>query len=353
VKTYLALAALFAGLVVWFGFLGPRAMSGDTLANLVWLGVTIFVIPPCLWFLLRDWLRGRRDDVIGGPIKPIRPPRKWLLPLLVLLLPLGACGERIEPGHVGIKVSLYGSDRGVENEVLGPGWYWMGFSYKLYEFPTYEVNYTFTQAPPTDDAIRFQSVEGLQLNVDVGLQYQIDPTKVPILFQRYRQGVTEITNVYIRNMIRDAINARASTMTVEDIIGRKKNEFTASVESDVRAILAPIGIEVKNVALISDVRVPASIIEAINAKLAAGQKSLQREAEVQQAKAEALKEIERATGDAKSMDLRGEALRRNPEMLQLEMITKWNGILPQVVGSNASPFVSLAPAPVPAPRPTP
>lgn len=329
-KSYLKWAAVAVFLIAWFAFLGPRMMSGPTEAMLLWLAATIFGLPTALWVLGVRRLLERRPE----------PPVRILL-LLLALLPLGACGERIEPGYVGIKVNLYGSDRGVESEVLGPGWYWMGWSYRMYEFPTFEVNYTFTMAPPTDDAIRFQSVEGLQLNVDVGLQYQIDPHKVPVLFQRYRQGVTEITNVYIRNMIRDSINARASVMSVEDIIGRKKNEFTASVEGDVREVLRPIGIDVKNVALISDIRVPGSILDAINAKLAAGQKALQRETEVQQARAEAQKEIERATGDARSMDLRGEALRRNPEMLQLEAITKWNGILPQVTGGGAVPFITI------------
>jgi len=274
----------------------------------------------------------------------------------VAALGLVAC-ERIDPGHVGIKVNLYGDDRGVEQrEVLSPGTYWMGWSYRMYEFPTFEQNRIFTKQDnkdsPGDESIYFQSIEGMQLSVDVGLQYQVERAKVPVLFERYRRGIDEISTIYLRNMIRDSIVSNASKMTVEDIIGRKKTELVQKVEDDIRRLGAETGINIRNISFISEIRVPQEVTVAINAKLRAGQIALQRETEVQEAKAAAQKVIEAAKGevestrmraeaDATALNIRGEALRKNPEIVQLEAINKWNGVLPTFMGTSAIPFMAL------------
>lgn len=274
-----------------------------------------------------------------------------------IAISLAGCGERVEPGNVGIKVDLYGSGRGVQNEVLYPGWYWLGFTSRLYEFPTFEQNYVFTKADskesPGDESVYFQSSQGLQMSVDVGLQYQLDVAKIPVLFEKYRKGVDEITRVYIRNLIRDAINVYATQYNVEDIIGPKKTEFLGRVEAQVTQDVGPYGINIKNISFISEIRVPEVVRESINAKLRAGQISLQREAEVQEAKATAQKEIERNRGIADSLKLtsqaeadaisiRGKALRENPEILQLQAVEKWNGVLPQMIGGNTPvPFIEV------------
>ncbi|EOK2531538.1 SPFH/Band 7/PHB domain protein, partial [Escherichia coli] len=45
---------------------------------------------------------------------------------------------------------------------------------------------------------------------------------------------------------------------------------------------------------------------------------------------------------ADAIRLRGEALRQNPGVMELEAINKWNGTLPQYMTSNtAVPFVPV------------
>ena len=48
-----------------------------------------------------------------------------------------------------------------------------------------------------------------------------------------------------------------------------------------------------------------------------------------------------AEGEAKATNIQGQALRANPEILRLRTVEKWNGVLPQVEGANATPFVTL------------
>ena len=48
-----------------------------------------------------------------------------------------------------------------------------------------------------------------------------------------------------------------------------------------------------------------------------------------------------AEAEAKSLDIKGEAIRKNPEIVKLTYIEKWNGQLPQVSGS-ATPLINLS-----------
>ncbi len=52
--------------------------------------------------------------------------------------------ERIDAGHAGVKVELYGSERGVQDVELVTGMVWYNrFTTDVYEFPTYvkEIKY--------------------------------------------------------------------------------------------------------------------------------------------------------------------------------------------------------------------
>ncbi|TON45329.1 transposase, partial [Vibrio parahaemolyticus] len=187
----------------------------------------------------------------------------------------------------------------------------------------------------------------------VGITYRIDPTKVSKIFEKYRRGVDEITDVYLRNMVRDALVEKASIMGIENVYGAGKAELMNDVEKSVSDNVADIGIIIEKIYWIGEMRLPKQIVQNINDKIAATQKAQQRKNEVAQSKAEADKKIEEARGTAESIKLkakaeseaitlRGEALRSNPEVLQLEAVNKWNGVTPVYIGTNAPlPFLSV------------
>ncbi len=50
----------------------------------------------------------------------------------------------------------------------------------------------------------------------------------------------------------------------------------------------------------------------------------------------------RARAEADAIKLRGEALRQNPNVMELEAINKWNGQLPQYMTQGANtPFITV------------
>jgi len=208
------------------------------------------------------------------------------------------------------------------------------------------------EGSPNDDSMTFQTIEGLDVNADLGITYSLDPKKVSLIFQKYRKGIEEITNTVLRSMVRDALINAASTKQIESVYGSKKADLIKEVEDVVRKQSAEVGIIIEKVYWIGSLRLPPSIINSINAKAAASQLTAQREQEIQQSKAEAEKLVAEAQGkadsqlaiakaNAQAINIEGDALRNNPSVIELRKIEKWNGELPQIVGST-TPFVNLA-----------
>ena len=273
--------------------------------------------------------------------------------MTVLVGSVAACSY-VPAGNVGVKVNLLGGEKGVDTEELGVGRYWIGMNEELYLFPTFMQNYEWTAdsrpGSETDESLSFQTADGNTATADIGISYSIDPTRVTEIFEKYRRGVDEITDTFLRNMVRDALVRLASTKSIEYVYGAGKAELIAAVEADVAAQVAPIGINIDKIYWLGKIVLPLTIEEAIDSKNAATQKAQQRLNEVQQSKAEADKKIEEARGDAESLLKVAEAQAKanrlladslTAEFVQYQAITKWNGELPRMTGSAAVPFIDV------------
>ena len=274
--------------------------------------------------------------------------------LALVILSLAACSD-VPSGYTGIKVNLLGSDKGVDSQELGTGRYWIGMNEKLFIFPMFTQTQVWTkdknEGSPNDDSITFQTVEGLEVNADLGITYSLDPKHVTTIFQKYRKGIEEITNTVLRSMVRDAVINAASSKQIESVYGLKKADLIKEVEDTVRKQCADVGIIVEHIYWIGSLRLPPSIVNSINAKAAATQMTAQREQEIQQSKAEAEKLVAEAQGkadaqlaiakaNAQAINVEGDALRNNPSVIELRKMERWDGKLPQIVG-GATPFINL------------
>lgn len=290
--------------------------------------------------------------------------RFGMLLLAVLALSFTGC-SKVPAGHVGVKVYLLGTSKGVDHEVLGIGRYYIGINEELYLFPTFQQNYTWTKSvhegAATDESITFQTKEGLTVNTDVGITYSLNPDKISTVFQKYRRGIDEITDTFLRNEVRDAINSVASTMTVEDVYGNGKVKMMDDVQKIVAAQVGPIGINIEKVYLINQMRLPENVVGALNSKIEATQRAQQRENELREAEAQAKKEVAKSEGEAmqkkalaegeasailteaeaqaKANKILSESL--TPALIEYRKIDKWNGQLPQFSGTGFNPLINV------------
>ena len=271
--------------------------------------------------------------------------KKYMMVAVVALMALVTGCSKVPAGNVGVKVMLLGSDKGVDTVELSPGRHWIGFNEELFLFPTFTQNTEWTAdirpGSETDESISFQTSQGLTANADIGMSYSIDPAKASTLFQKYRKGVHEITDVYLRNMIRDSLVRHAGSLEIESVYGAGKSELMKNVEIDVRNQVKEIGINIERIYWIGDVRLPQTVITAINKKIEATQQAQQRENEVKRAEADAEIKRTEARGEADAITIRANAQAKANEIIarsisstlvQYNTVDKWNGQLPNVTG---------------------
>ncbi len=260
-----------------------------------------------------------------------------------LTLALGGCSQ-VKPGHVGVRVDNLGSNAGVETEPLGVGYYWTGFGQNIFEYPIFTQSYTWTanehEGSTANEEFTFQDAQGLSMAADVGISFSVDASKAPILFQKYRTDMSGIITGPVRNEVRDSLTQVASTYPVDQIAGPKKSELIARAEQRTRVFFAPFGLRVERLYWASNIRLPTTVREQIEQKIANEQGALAAQAQVATVQAQAQQQIARAQGDATATNLQGAALRANPEVLRLRAIEKWDGRLPQVT-SGGTPLISL------------
>lgn len=269
-----------------------------------------------------------------------------LLIIFISVISMFSC-SKVPAGNVGVKVHLLGGSKGVDTEELTPGMYWIGINEDLFIFPTFTQNYVWTKDPqqgsPNDESITFQTREGMDVNADVGIAYHIQPDSVNTVFQKYRKGVDEITDIFLRNTVRDAFNQAGSIRPVDAVYGEGKTEFLLDVEKLVKEQVHQIGIIIERVYLVGSMRLPPAVITALNTKIAATQKAEQRENELREAEAESKKKVAEANGEAESILLKAKSQAEaniilsksiTKDLISYEQIKKWDGVLPKFTGAS-------------------
>lgn len=274
---------------------------------------------------------------------------KKLFAIAVLLcsVSLTGCFHKVEAGYVGVKVDLLGSDKGVQQQVVGTGRYWVGINEELYLFPTFNQLHSYEQP------FNFQTSDSMKVSAKVGIEYYVDDSKVSTVFQTYRKGVEEITQENLRQNISDALIKHSGTMDINTLAGSGRTILLDKVTEELNKKLDPIGIKLVKLSWTDDLIYPEQVTASINAKIEASQKALLRENEIQQSRAEAQKKIEEAKGlaeavklaadaEAYSIKIKGQALEDFPKVLQSDAITKWDGKTPVYMASGAqTPLITL------------
>ena len=274
---------------------------------------------------------------------------------------------RIDAGHVGIRVKLAGSDRGVQNSQVAVGWvFYNPLTEQIIQFPTSVQNVVWTQSPhegaAVDESITFSSSEGVNINADVGLSFHIDPSSAPKLYARFRQNdLMVLANGYMRNTVREAFNDVASKMPVQQIYGSGKASMISDVAQKCRDVLGKDGIVIDQLTINGALRLPQNVADAINRAMEATQKAIESENRVRQVKAEAEQAVTQAHGQAEAMreKAQGEADARlinarseaksneivrlsvTPSVLQYRMMQQWDGRLPTYNGGGQIPMLTI------------
>jgi regulator of protease activity HflC (stomatin/prohibitin superfamily) len=239
--------------------------------------------------------------------------------------------ERIDAGHVGVKVNQYGNNKGVDDVVAVTGMvFYNPLTTAIYEFPTFIQHKEYKG----ENSFIVNSKDGSEFNVSPIMNYSVQRDKVPSIFAKYRRPLEDIEEGFLKTAVYDAFRLATNKYTADELISNR-----AVFEIEVRRLLD--GQLLKEGFVInqftSNLIYPETFKKSIEAKNNAVQAALRAENEVKTAEAQAKIKVATANGNAQAMltaakaEAEANSLKQRtitPMLLQLEWINKWDGKLP-------------------------
>lgn len=172
----------------------------------------------------------------------------------------------------------------------------------------------------------------------LALNLSIDPAHVTDLYQKV--GVRYI-DVIVDPALKEAAKAVIAQFTAEELI-TKREHVRDEIAKLLRVKLSPHGIRTEAVN-ITNFDFSKNFNQAIEAKVTAEQDALAAKNKLEQIKFEAEQKVAEARGKAEAMKVESAVLQSSPQILQLRALEKWDGKLPQFLGSGGQmPFITLA-----------
>ncbi len=207
----------------------------------------------------------------------------------------------IPAGTAGV-TELFGQ---ISQKTLEPGIHIINPLSKLVKFST--------RLKDTKEVVSTTSKEGLTLDLDVSVQYKVDPQKLGDIYKNLGADPEEIIISRFRSIIREI----TAQYELTAIYGDKRQEVAQLLRQKLDEELKPLGFMVDK-ALLRKVVLPEAMQAAIQKKLAAEQESQQLNFEIAKARKEAEKQKIEAQSQAEAQRILSEGLTQ--EILQLKAI---------------------------------
>jgi len=267
---------------------------------------------------------------------------------IAVVVILNSC-ERIDAGHVGVKVNLYGNGRGVDDVTECTGMvFYNPLTTKIYEFPTFIQHKEYKKTEDVDNSFIVNSKDGSEFSVSPIMNYSIKREKIPSIFAKYRRSLSEIEEGFLKTAVYDAFRLATNKYTADELISNRA-VFEVEVRRLLDGQLLQEGFIINQ--FTSNLIYPNTFKKSIEAKNNAVQAALRAENEVKTAEAQAKIKVATANGNAEAMltaaKAEAEANRMKqvtltPLLLQLEWINKWNGKLPEtMLGDKTNAMIGI------------
>lgn len=228
----------------------------------------------------------------------------------------------VPAGHVAV---LFDRGRWVLSESL---WEWIHLKIPFWQNATKMDTriqiYTMSIAPSEwdvywDDAVESTTKDGQTVKVDMTVQFFLAKEDAPIVYQKvWLNYVEKVVRPAARSIIREMVTGYNSK---EFFSIEKRQELQFKIEEKIKANLDSKKLTLDS-ALLRNIQFSSVYLGAIEEKQIAEQKIQKAEFEKQESLIRKEKLIIEAEAEAEAIKLKGQALRANKEMIQLEMINK-------------------------------
>ena len=239
--------------------------------------------------------------------------------IFVLVLAGSSATYVVDPGHRGVEVTL-----GKVSPTFKPE----GFGFKL-PFVTTIVPQLIRQQTAQMNADCYSS-DLQQVKMKVRVLYRVPESSVVVIFRDY---AGEPFEALIKPRVAEALNEITASRSAELIVQKREQVKSQGLESARRKVGDVLVIEDL---VLEDITLTTALENAIEAKMVQEQEAARSRFAQQQAQIEASTVVIKAKGEAESILLRGKALRENPSVLELQIIERWDGVTPRVVGPGVT-----------------
>lgn len=278
-----------------------------------------------------------------SPFSPLKAALLSFLGIIIFLFVIDGF-VNVPPGHVGV---ISDKGRGVLEEELGVGLhlkipFWQTATLLDTRLQVYTMSIATREGQLIgDDSIEALTKDGQKVNIDLTVQYVVDAKNADRIYDEIgslsqleekvirpplRNIVREVITGYESKQLFDNASRQKASQEIEELIQEKYSKNYVILESS----------------LVRNVRFSDVYLNAIEEKQVAEQKIQKAEFEKQEAEIRKERTIIEAEAEAEAISLKGESLRENPEVIQLQFVEKmapqinW-GILPD----GALPLIDL------------
>jgi prohibitin 2 len=195
------------------------------------------------------------------------------------------------------------------------------------------------QKATTDAAAASSNLQ--DVSSTVAINYHIVPDKANIVYQSL--GI-EFKERIIDPAVQEVVKAVTARYTAEELITKRSAVSDAmKLNLTERLISNNIAVDAFSIVGFSFSKI---FMEAIESKQTAEQLAMKAQRDLERIKIEAEQKVAAARAEAESLRLQKENI--SPDLIELrkieanlKAIDKWNGILPQVTGAGAVPFIGV------------
>lgn len=237
--------------------------------------------------------------------------------VFVVILMAAAGTFVVQPGYRGVQVTM---------GRVSPQFKPEGFGLKS-PLVTTIVPVSIRQQTAEDKAEAYSS-DLQQVVFDLRVLFRIPESSVVKLFQEY---YGEPFESLVAPRIQEAIKEVTALQSAEQVVKNREHIKTKSLELARRKIGTLLVVEdivIQNITLTKELE------HAIEAKMVQEQEASKSKYLQQRAQIEADTAVIKAKGEAESIRIRGQALRANPAFIDLQIVDKWDGLTPLVIGGD-------------------
>lgn len=185
------------------------------------------------------------------------------------------------------------------------------------------VTYTLSKASNevqtrSSDSVHALTSDGQQVDVDISVQYHPDPNQIVEL---HRLIGIDYENKIVVPSARSITRTAVSRYPVIEVYGATRTQIQEEISSELRALFAKSFLVLDGL-LLRNVDFTAEFKKAIELKQIAQQEAERKKYELEKERIEKERKIIEAEGEAQSIRLRGDALAKNPALIQYEYVQK-------------------------------